>query len=106
MGKVIFVSASGEQYFAEISSGMSVMQAATSQGIPGVDAECGGALACATCHVYVDPEWRERLPAPEDPELMMLDFAAAPADNNSRLSCQIEYTEELDGLTVQLPEVQ
>jgi 2Fe-2S ferredoxin len=73
--------------------------------IPGIDADCGGACACSTCHAYVDPDWVARLPAREDMELDMLDFAYEP-NERSRLTCQIKVTPELDGLVLQLPEKQ
>jgi len=78
------------------------MEAARQHGVAGVVAQCGGACACATCHVYVDPEWLERLEPPEDMELGMLEAAWEPR-GNSRLSCQIHLTQDLDGLTVRVP---
>jgi len=86
--------------------GTSVMQAATAGGIEGIAADCGGMLVCSTCHVYVAPEWAARLPAPQQDELAMLEFTAAPRREGSRLCCQIDLTPELDGLTVELPERQ
>lgn len=86
--------------------GHSLMKAAVDAGISGIAADCGGTLTCATCHVYVDPAWAERLPAPVSDETDMLDFAAAPVQSASRLSCQIVLTPELDGLVVNLPERQ
>ncbi len=81
------------------------MEGAIKNIIPGIDADCGGACACATCHIYVDETWWERLEAPEEMELSMLDFAENIKDN-SRLSCQIPVTETLDGLIVRMPESQ
>ena len=78
------------------------MQLATSQGVPGIVAECGGSMSCATCHVYVDPDWFGVTGPPGDAERAMLDFAEEPAET-SRLSCQIRYTDLLDGLIVRIP---
>ena len=82
------------------------MQAAQSGGVDGIAADCGGSLTCATCHVMVREPWASLLPPPEADELDMLGFAAVPARPNSRLSCQIQLTDALDGLTVDLPETQ
>jgi len=90
----------------QAAPGQSAMQAAISAGLDGIAADCGGLLTCATCHVYVAPDWADRLPAPEADELGMLDFAAAPRREHSRLSCQIVIGPELDGLTLELPERQ
>jgi 2Fe-2S ferredoxin len=84
---------------------MSVMEGAVRNGVPGIDAECGGACACATCHVYVDPTWQQKTGAQQELEAGMLDFGA-DVQPNSRLSCQIRVTEELDGLVVYLPKTQ
>jgi 2Fe-2S ferredoxin len=81
------------------------MEGAITNEIPGIDADCGGACACATCHVYVDPAWFEKLPPQDEMELSMLDFAIE-RQANSRLSCQIKVTEALDGLVVRLPKSQ
>ena len=105
MGTIIFNTHSGESITVAVSEGTSVMQAATSQGVPGIEAECGGSLSCATCHVYLSDPWFSRFSPPSETELQMLEFAEAPRDN-SRLSCQLRFTEELSGLTVQLPESQ
>ncbi len=86
--------------------GQSLMKAAVDAGIDQIAADCGGTLTCATCHVYVDAAWAERLPAPVTDESDMLDFAAAQVLPNSRLSCQIQLTPELDGLVVHLPATQ
>ena len=87
-------------------TGQSLMQAATSANIEGIEADCGGLMTCATCHVYVREPHASRLPPPGDDESGMLDFTAAPRKPNSRLSCQIQLTPELEGLTVDLPESQ
>ena len=90
----------------EASVGDSVMQVATGHGIDGIVAECGGNAMCATCHVYVDESWLARLPAVADDEDALLDGTAAERLPNSRLSCQIHITSELDGLVLKLPERQ
>lgn len=86
--------------------GHSLMKAAVDAGISGIAADCGGTLTCATCHVYVDAAWLDKLPAPIRDETDMMDFAAAPVQADSRLSCQIVLTPELDGLVVRLPATQ
>ncbi len=105
MVKIIYVEHSGETHEVNAELGQSVMEAAIHNLVPGIDADCGGACACATCHVYVREDWREKVGGPSEMEMSMLDFAAEPREN-SRLSCQITVREELDGLTVDLPEVQ
>ena len=87
-------------------SGQSLMKAAVNAGVDQIAADCGGTLTCATCHVYVDEAWAERLPTASRDEADMLDFAAAPITPTSRLSCQIQLTPELDGLVVHLPPTQ
>jgi 2Fe-2S ferredoxin len=87
-------------------SGHSLMQAAVSAGIDGIAADCGGSLVCATCHVYVAPEWISKLPDPGAEELGMLDFVTAARGEGSRLSCQIVIAPELEGLTIEVPERQ
>jgi ferredoxin, 2Fe-2S len=84
----------------------SLMRAAVGAGIDGIKADCGGMMTCATCHVFVDADWRARLPAPSLDEEAMLEMTAAPRQPGSRLSCQIVLASELDGLTVTLPESQ
>ena len=105
MVKIIYVRHTGEQHDVDAQPGQSVMEAAIHNLVPGIDADCGGACACATCHVYVREEWREKTGGASEMELSMLDFAHDPRPN-SRLSCQITVRDELDGLTVDLPEVQ
>jgi 2Fe-2S ferredoxin len=90
----------------QASPGQSAMQAAVGAGLVGIAADCGGLLTCATCHVYVAPDWADRLPPPDDDERGMLDFTAAPRRVHSRLSCQIKVDATLDGLTLELPERQ
>lgn len=105
MPKVIFVDHEGNRREIEAKKGTTVMEAAVQNLVPGIDADCGGACACATCHVYVDQEWFGKLKARDDMEESMLDFAEDVKDT-SRLSCQIQMTDELDGIVVTTPEVQ
>ena len=102
MAKIHFVDHSGKTRTLDVENGATVMEAAIRNAIPGIEAECGGACACATCHVYVDPAWKEKLPPKSDMEETMLDFAQ-DLELNSRLSCQIKVTDELDGLIVRMP---
>jgi 2Fe-2S ferredoxin len=99
MPSVIYVQPDGTKQEIEVPVGYSVMEGATMNDVPGIEAECGGACSCATCHAYVDPAWSARLPAMEDLEDAMLDSANERRET-SRLTCQISVTEELDGLTV------
>lgn len=96
-------TATGEHITLTASSGQSLMRAATDGGVSDIAADCGGMLTCATCHVYVAPAWADKVPAPGPDELAMLEMTAAPRLPHSRLSCQIELTEALDGLQVELP---
>ena len=105
MAKITYIEHSGTEHVVEAEPGMTVMEAAVKNSVPGIEAECGGACACATCHVYVDAAWKDKLGAREDMEEDMLDFAFEVEDN-SRLSCQIKVTAELDGLIVKVPEKQ
>jgi 2Fe-2S ferredoxin len=102
MPKIIFISHDGKSQSVEIPVGWSLMEGAVKANVPGIDADCGGACACATCHVYVDPAWEEKMPVKGDMEETMLDFAPVTAPN-SRLSCQIKVTAEMDGLVLRLP---
>lgn len=97
------VGGSYEQYDVQAKPGQSLMQAAVAANLDGIAADCGGAMTCATCHVYVDEPWRSRIPPARPGEQDMLQFTAEPADDGSRLSCQIVLTPEMDGLTVRLP---
>jgi 2Fe-2S ferredoxin len=106
MPAATFIQMDGSVTTIEASEGTSIMQAALTNGVPGILAECGGAASCATCHVYVDPSWIDRLPAMGDDENDMLDCAASERLPNSRLSCQIELTVEIDGIVVRTPETQ
>src|SRR5688572_23101492 len=103
MPKVIFRSADGDVREVSVDAGRSVMLGATTNGLPGIDADCGGTLSCATCHVYVDPTWAAKLPPPDQTETDLMFGVAAEQRPNSRLSCQIVMTEELDGLVVEVP---
>jgi ferredoxin, 2Fe-2S len=105
MVKITFVDNSGVARSVEAEPGATVMETAIKAGIPGIEAECGGACACATCHVYVDDAWRERTGPPSPMEEDMLDFGF-DVRPNSRLSCQIKVTDALDGLVVKTPERQ
>ena len=102
MTKVTFIDASGASRTVEAQIGSTVMETALRNGVPGIEAECGGACACATCHVYIAPEWTDVVGKPAQMEEDMLDFAA-DVRPNSRLSCQIKVTEALDGLIVTTP---
>ena len=102
MTKITFIDANGEARTVEAQVGSTVMETALHNSIPGIEAECGGACACATCHVYVDEDWIEKTGAPSQSEEDMLDFAFEVRPN-SRLSCQIRVSEELDGLVVTTP---
>ena len=105
MAKIIYVDHEGNERAIEATNGESVMEAAIKNSIPGIDADCGGACACATCHVYVDDAFMEKVGKPEDMEQSMLDFAEN-VQANSRLSCQISVSDELDGLRIITPESQ
>ena len=105
MPKIIYIEHGGKSHTIEVANGLSVMEGAVQNNIPGIDADCGGSMACATCHVYVKEEWFNKLPKKEDGEEDMLDMAFEPK-TNSRLSCQLMVSEQLDGLVVDLPEKQ
>jgi 2Fe-2S ferredoxin len=105
MAKITYIDVGGTARSVEAPAGGTVMEAAVRNNIPGIDAECGGACACATCHVYVDEAWLEKVGSPEPMEADMLDFAS-DVRSNSRLSCQIRMKPELDGLVVRTPERQ
>jgi ferredoxin, 2Fe-2S len=105
MTKITYNDTSGQSRIVEAQDGSTVMETALRNSIPGIDAECGGACACATCHVYVDEEWTEKVGPPSQMEEDMLDFAFEVRPN-SRLSCQIKVTDALDGLVVTTPSKQ
>ena len=102
MTKITFVTPSGERIETEAENGATVMETAIMNGVPGIVAECGGACTCATCHVYVDEEWRDAVGSPSMMEEDMLDFAFDVKDS-SRLSCQIKVRDNLDGLVLHVP---
>ncbi|WP_424137860.1 2Fe-2S iron-sulfur cluster-binding protein [Roseomonas chloroacetimidivorans] len=106
MPEVTYITVDGTERKVEVPEGRSVMQGAIQNGVRGIEAECGGVLSCATCHVYVDPDWVDRLEPPSEDEEDMLSNTAAERRPGSRLSCQIEMTDDLDGLRVQIPETQ
>ena len=106
MPKVHLVAHDGATKTLDVAAGTSVMLAALHSNTPGIYGECGGMLTCATCHVYVDATWQSKLNPPQEDEIAMLDFTAAERKPESRLSCQIEMSEALDGLVVRLPEKQ
>lgn len=103
MPKVTYITTDGERHEVEVETGYSVMEGAINNNIEGIVAECGGACACATCHGYIDAAWLAKLPEMDDMEDSMLD-AAYERKDNSRLTCQIEITDDLDGLVVQVGE--
>jgi 2Fe-2S ferredoxin len=105
MTKITYIAPDGTQFDVEAENGSTVMENAIRNGVPGIEAECGGACACATCHVYIDDAWSEAVGRPEAMEEDMLDFAY-DVRPTSRLSCQIRVRDELDGLVVQVPERQ
>lgn len=102
MAKITFIQPDGASQTVEADEGLTVMEAAKLANVPGIDAECGGACACATCHVYVDPAWREATGRPSQMEEDMLDFAFDVREE-SRLCCQIKVTSAIDGLVVRVP---
>ena len=105
MAKITYYTHDSKTYTVDVQKGLTVMEGAIQNDIPGIDADCGGSMACATCHVYVKEEWFNKLPKKEDGEEDMLDMAFEPK-KISRLSCQILVSDELDGLIVNLPEKQ
>ena len=106
MVKITYIEFNGTEHVVDVEVGMTVMEGARDNNIPGIEADCGGACACSTCHVYVDSNWVEKIPEKEDMEEDMLDFAYSPDENLSRLTCQLQVTEEIDGLIVKMPEKQ
>ncbi len=105
MVRIVYVEASGEQHTVQAEPRVSLMQNAVNNSVPGILADCGGACACATCRVYVPEEWRARLLPPSEQEQSMLSYAD-DRRGGVRLACQVKVTEELEGLTVHLPETQ
>ncbi len=105
MAKITYIEHNGTNHTVDVQNGLTVMEGAVQNNIPGIDADCGGSMACATCHVYVKEEWFDRLPKKEDGEEDMIDMAYEPKQF-SRLSCQLTVSDELDGLIVNMPEKQ
>ena len=105
MVKITYVEFGGTEHVVDVPEGLTVMEGARDNDIPGIEADCGGACACSTCHVYVDEAWVAKLPAREPMEEDMLDFAHE-AKPNSRLTCQVRVTPDLEGLIVRMPEKQ
>jgi 2Fe-2S ferredoxin len=106
MPNITYILADGSRKLIDVPNGTSLMQGAVNNGISGIVAECGGSAMCATCHVYVDPDWVARLPPINAVEDEMLDSVASERTDNSRLSCQLNATPELEGLVVTLPPTQ
>ncbi len=105
MAKITYIEFGGTSHEVDVPSGWSVMEGAINNNVPGIEAECGGACSCATCHVYVDPAWVDATGTAEDIEKGMLE-CALDLEETSRLSCQIEISDTLDGLVVRMPERQ
>lgn len=106
VARITYIEPDGNPVTLAVTDGWSLMKGATVQGVAGIEAECGGSCACATCHCYVSEAWLSRLPPPGPNELLILENTAAERRPNSRLSCQIQVTPELDGLTVAFPDRQ
>ena len=102
MAKITYIDFGGTERTLEVKNGLSVMEGAVKNNVPGIDADCGGACACATCHVYVDAHWADRLPAKSDLEIKMLEFAVS-VEPTSRLSCRLVVGPEIDGLVMRIP---
>ncbi len=105
MAKITYIEHDGTEHVVDVADGLSVMEGAVNNMIPGIDADCGGACACATCHVYVDEKFADKIEPKEDMEQTMLDFAP-DVQENSRLSCQIKVSDAIDGMIVRMPESQ
>jgi 2Fe-2S ferredoxin len=105
MAKITYIEFDGTEHVVDVKPGLSVMEGAVKNNIPGIDADCGGACACATCHVYVDAAWADKTGTKSAMEESMLDFAEN-VEETSRLSCQIKVSDALDGLVVRMPESQ
>ncbi|MDB9706106.1 2Fe-2S iron-sulfur cluster-binding protein [Pelagibacteraceae bacterium] len=102
MPKITYIDNQGNSKTIEVENGLTVMEGAVQNNIPGIDADCGGSMACATCHVYVEEKWLDKLPKADDGEIDMIDMAVEPK-KNSRLSCQLIVSDELNGLIVTTP---
>ena len=106
MAKITYIEHNGTSHTVDVANGLTVMEGARDNNIPGIEADCGGACACSTCHVYVDAGWIDKIPAMDDMEQDMLDFAFEPDFSRSRLTCQLMVSDALDGLVVNMPERQ
>ncbi|MFW5654547.1 MAG: 2Fe-2S iron-sulfur cluster-binding protein [Roseicyclus sp.] len=106
MAKITYIEYNGTEHVVDVPNGLTVMEGARDNNIPGIEADCGGACACSTCHVYVHPDWVSKLPEIDPMEEDMLEFAYQPDETRSRLTCQLKVTDALDGLVVQMPEKQ
>ena len=105
MAKITYIEHTNKKHIVEVSNNMSVMEGALQNNIPGIDADCGGSMACATCHVYIDKKWFNKLEKKDESEEDMLDMAYQP-NKFSRLSCQLLVSDELDGLILRMPSKQ
>jgi len=105
MPKITYIDKLNNSKTIDVDNGLSVMEGAIQNSIPGIDADCGGSMACATCHVYIEEKWLDKIPKAEDAETDMIDMAYEPK-KNSRLSCQIIVSDDLDGLIIKTPEKQ
>lgn len=105
MARITYIEFNGREHVVEADAGLSVMETARKHNIPGIDADCGGGCSCGTCHVYVDPAWQVHVGGRNALEEATIEFASR-VEPNSRLSCQIKVTDEIDGLIVRLPESQ
>jgi len=106
MAKITYIEHNGTEHVVDVPNGLTVMEGARDNNIPGIEADCGGACACSTCHVYVHPDWVSKLPQIDPMEEDMLEFAYQPDETRSRLTCQLKVSDALDGLVVQMPEKQ
>jgi 2Fe-2S ferredoxin len=106
MAKITYIEHNGTEHVVDVPNGLTVMEGARDNNIPGIEADCGGACACSTCHVYVHPDWVAKLPEIDPMEEDMLEFAYQPDTTRSRLTCQLKVSDALDGLVVQMPEKQ
>ena len=105
MAKITYIEHNGKSHVVEVPNELSIMEGAVQNNIPGIDADCGGSCACATCHIYVDDKWFDKLKTKDEAEQDMLDMAFEP-NKFSRLSCQISVSNELDGLAIKIPSKQ
>ncbi|HBQ36132.1 MAG TPA: 2Fe-2S ferredoxin [Rhodobacteraceae bacterium] len=106
MANITYIEHNGTEHVVAVDNGMTAMEGARDNNIPGIDGDCGGACACSTCHAYLHPDWVEKVPEMDAMEEDMLDFAFEPDMSRSRLTCQITITDDLDGLIMHLPEKQ